>query len=131
MRITGEFDVNLQPLESYIQGSEGIKLNRLSIDKTFTGDLMATSRGEMLSAVTAVAGSAGYVAIEQVTGTLHGKRGSFVLQHSGTMARGESRLTLEVVPDSGAGELTGLSGSMSIYIEGGKHFYVFEYEIGG
>lgn len=129
MRATGEFDVNLQPLEPYAQASEGIKLSRLSIDKTFTGDLMATSRGEMLSAVTAVAGSAGYVAIEQVTGTLHGKSGSFVLQHSGTMARGESQLVLEIVPDSGAGELAGLSGSMTIRIEGGKHFYVFEYEI--
>lgn len=129
MRATGEFDVNLQPLEPYAQGSEGIKLSRLSIDKTFTGDLMATSRGEMLSAVTTVAGSAGYVAIEQVAGTLHGKSGSFVLQHSGTMARGESQLVLEVVPDSGAGELAGLSGSMNIRIEDGKHFYVFEYEI--
>lgn len=130
MQATGEFNVDLRPLESYAQGNAGAKLSRFSIDKTFTGDLMATSRGEMISAVTTVAGSAGYVAIEQVMGTLHGKSGSFVLQHSATMARGESQLVLQVVPDSGAGELAGLSGSMSIRIEGGKHFYVFEYEIG-
>jgi hypothetical protein len=130
MQATGEFNVDLRPLESYAQGNAGVKLSRFSIDKTFTGDLMATSRGEMISAVTTVAGSAGYVAIEQVMGTLHGKSGSFVLQHSATMARGESQLVLQVVPDSGAGELAGLSGSMSIRIEGGTHFYVFEYEIG-
>lgn len=129
MHASGEFDVRLQPLEPYTRGSEGINLNRLSIDKTFTGDLDATSCGEMLSAITAVAGSAGYVAIEQVTGALHGRRGSFVLQHSGTMARGENQLILEVVPDSGAGELAGLAGSMTIRIEEGKHFYTFDYTI--
>ncbi|MFO7632473.1 MAG: DUF3224 domain-containing protein [Caldilinea sp.] len=129
MHASGEFDVRLQPLEPYTRGSEGINLNRLSIDKTFTGDLDATSCGEMLSAITAVAGSAGYVAIEQVTGALHGRRGSFVLQHSGTMARGENQLVLEVVPDSGAGELAGLAGSMTIRIEEGKHFYTFDYTI--
>lgn len=130
MQATGEFNVDLQPLESYAQASEGITFGRFSIDKTFTGDLAASSRGEMLSAVTAVSGSAGYVAIEQVIGVLHGKSGSFALQHSGTMARGEGRLVLEVVPDSGAGELVGLSGSMSIHIEDGRHFYAFEYATG-
>ncbi len=127
MKAKGEFTVDLRPLECYTQGGKGVVLNRLSIDKQFTGDLVATSRGEMLSAVTAVAGSAGYVALEQVTGVLHGRRGSFVLQHSGTMAHGESRLVLEVVPDSGSGELTGLTGAMTIRIEGGAHFYSFEY----
>ncbi len=127
MKATGEFTVDLRPLEAYTQGGEGVVLNRLSIDKRFTGDLVATSRGEMLSAVTAVAGSAGYVALEQVIGVLYGRRGSFVLQHSGTMAHGESRLVLEVVPDSGSGELTGLAGAITIRIEGGAHFYSFEY----
>lgn len=130
MQAKGEFEVNLQPLDSYAKGSEGINLGRLSIDKTFSGDLSATSRGEMLSARTSVQGSAGYVAIEQVAGTLQGKSGTFVLQHFGIMNRGESRLVLEVVPDSGTGELAGLSGKLSINIEGGKHFYEFEYSLG-
>ena len=111
------------------QGAEGITLGRMSIDKTFSGALDATSKGEMLSAMTPTEGSAGYVAIEQVTGSLSGKKGSFVLQHFGTMNRGKNRLVLEVVPDSGSGELTGLSGTMLIKIESGKHFYEFEYEL--
>lgn len=104
-------------------------LGRMSIDKVFHGDLEARSRGEMLTAMTSVRGSAGYVAIEQVDGSLRGKRGSFVLQHFGVMSGGDSRLTLEVVPDSGAGDLTGLAGTMVIEIENGEHFYVFEYEL--
>ncbi len=129
MNVSGQFEVNLKPLEFYTKGSDGINLGRMSIDKTFSGDLAATSKGEMLSALTAVKGSAGYVAMEQVNGNLAGKRGSFVLQHFGTMAHGQDRLILEVVPDSGAGQLAGLSGKMAIKIEGGKHFYDFEYEL--
>ena len=129
MKVIGEFQVKLQPLEFYAKGSEGINLGRMSLDKTFTGALEATSIGEMLSAMTATKGSAGYVAIEQVVGSLSGKNGSFVLQHFGTMNRGKDNLILEVVPDSGSGELTGISGKMLIKIDNGKHFYEFEYEL--
>ena len=129
MQAAGEFEVNLQPLEPYAQGSEGIALGRLSIDKRFSGDLQATSRGEMLSVRTPVEGSAGYVALEQVSGALHGRQGSFVLQHFGLMHQGENRLTLEVVPDSGSGQLAGLSGSMTLDLAGGKHSYTFDYSL--
>jgi hypothetical protein len=101
----------------------------MSLDKTFFGDLEATSKGKMLSAVTGTQGSAGYVAIEQVIGSLAGKKGSFVLMHYGTMTNGENHLLLEVVPDSGADELLDLTGKMEINIEGGQHFYDFEYEL--
>ena len=129
MKASGEFEVSLKPLEAYAQGDDGISLGRMSIDKTFSGDLEATSAGEMLSARTTTEGSAGYVAIEQVRGTLAGKAGSFVLQHFGTMNRGKSRLVLEVVADSGAGQLAGLSGIMTIDIVDGKHLYEFDYDL--
>lgn len=128
MKISGEFDVKTKPMDGYALGKDGVRLNRMSIDKTFIGELDATSKGEMLSAMTPVKGSAGYVALEQVQGSLQGKKGSFVLQHFGTMDKGAERLILEVVPDSGTGELEGLSGAMVILIEDGKHFYEFEYE---
>ena len=99
----------------------------MSIDKQFAGDLAGTSQGEMLSVGTAVEGSAGYVAMEQVTGTLEGRSGTFALQHSGTLNRGAQALSISVVPDSGTGQLAGISGSMSIRIDGGKHSYDFEY----
>jgi len=99
----------------------------MSIDKKFSGDLEATSQGEMLAAMTAVKGSAGYVAIERVSGTLHGRHGTFVLQHSGTMTRGMPALSVTVVPDSGTEELTGLTGRMTIKIDAGNHFYEFDY----
>jgi len=129
MLVKGEFKVELMPIESYAKGSAGVKLGRMSIEKTFLGDLTATSRGEMLSAMTSTKGSAGYVAIEQVTGLLNGKRGSFVLQHFGTMNKGKDRLVLEVVPDSGEDQLIGLTGKMEIKIEAGKHFYSFDFEV--
>lgn len=129
MKISGEFEVKLNPIDGYAKGRDGIKLNRMSIDKIFHGELEASSKGEMLSAMTPVKGSAGYVAIEQVHGTLKGKKGSFVLQHFGTMDKGKDRLILEVVPDSATGELEGLSGHMNIIIEAGKHFYEFEYQL--
>lgn len=126
MRAEGTFDVKLtpQPADAYF---DAVSLGRLTIDKTFRGDLEGTSRGQMMSAVTSVKGSAGYVAIERVTGTLDGKSGTFVLQHSGTMNRGQASLVLTVVPDSATAGLTGLSGSMQIVIEEGKHSYVFDY----
>ncbi len=104
-------------------------LGRMTIDKQFQGDLDATSKGQMLTARTAIQASAGYVAIERVTGSLQGRAGSFTLQHTGIMNRGEPQLTISVVPDSGTGELEGISGEMSIQIDAGKHSYEFEYSI--
>src|SRR5437764_10250185 len=104
---TGTFEVKLLPLAP---DDKDAGLGRMSIDKQFHGHLEATSKGEMLSAMTTVKGSAGYVAMERVTGSLSGRGGSFVLQHSGTMTRGAPRLIVTVVPDSGAGELAGLAG---------------------
>ncbi len=127
--ISGKFDLSLKPLETYASGIDGVKLGRIAIDKTFFGALSAVSKGEMLNALSPVEGSAGYVAVEQVTGEIEGKKGSFVLQHYGTMDSNGQHLTLEVVPNSGSGELAGLSGKMAIRIEGGQHFYDFEYHI--
>lgn len=128
-RATGTFDVKLTSQAS--DPALGASLGRLSIDKQFHGDLEGTSKGEMLTGGTDVKGSAGYVAIERVTGTLRGKGGSFLLQHSGTMTRGTPHLTITVVPDSGTGELAGLSGTMVIIIADGKHSYEFEYTLAG
>ena len=128
MHATGPFDANIVPQTS----DSGDELGRMSIDKRYHGDLDGTGRGVMLSAGTAVKDSAGYVAMEAVRGVLGGKKGTFVLQHSGTMDRGKPSLSITVVPDSGTGELTGLSGRMDIRIEpDGKHFYDFEYTVGG
>jgi hypothetical protein len=124
----GTFEVKLLP-QPLANADAGPLMGRLSINKTFSGDLQATSQGEMLSAGTAVKGSAGYVAMECVTGTLQGRSGSFVLQHSGTMNRGASQLTVNVVPDSGTGELTGISGTLSLQVADGKHSYAMDYEI--
>ena len=127
--VTGQFTVALTPLDGYAKGKNGINLGRMSIDKTFTGKLNASSQGEMLSAMTPVQGSAGYVAIEQVIGELEGKKGSFVLQHFGTMDKGQDSLILTVIPDSGTDELEGLTGSMKIRIENGVHHYDFQYTL--
>lgn len=129
MQINGSFTVTLNPLESNINGTDSMNFRRMSIEKVFTGPLDAISNGEMLSVMTPTKGSAGYVAIEQVVGSLEGKQGSFVLQHYGVMELGAEKLTLEVIPDSGVGQLAGLSGQMNIYIEDGKHFYEFEYQL--
>ena len=127
-RASGTFTVKLTPHELHKQ-IEGAPVGRLAIDKQFQGDLDGSSIGEMLSAMTDVKGSAGYVAIERVTGSLHGKRGTFVLQHNGTMNRGTPQLTIAVVPDSGTDELFGLQGTMAIEIAGGAHSYVLEYTL--
>jgi hypothetical protein len=127
----GPFDVRLapQPL-AFDDSDDGAARGRMSLDKHFHGDLEAASKGEMLSAMTGMQGSAGYVAIEKVVGTLGGRHGTFVLQHFATMTRGTPRLEIVVVPDSGTGELTGLSGTMRIVIaDGGKHFYELDYEL--
>ena len=118
-----------QPLQTFAKGTQGINIGRMSIEKTFTGELSATRKGEMLNAMTSVKGSAGYVAIEQVVGSLSGKQGSFVLQHYGVMSAGNENLILEVIPDSGTGELAGLSGEMKIRSENNQHYYEFEYNM--
>ena len=123
----GTFDVKMVPQSAEPAGGESI--GRMLLDKRFHGTLDATSKGQMLAMRTAVEGSAGYVAMEVVTGKLDGRQGSFVLQPSGTMNRGAPTLTLTVVPDSGTGELAGLSGSMALDIAAGKHNYRFEYSL--
>lgn len=124
-QVTGTFDVKLAP-----QQDEGSPLGRLTIDKQFHGGIDATSKGQMLSAMTAVKGSGGYVALEQVTGSVEGRKGTFYLQHSGTMTRGTPSLALAVVPDSGTDQLAGLTGTMTIDIApDGKHSYTFQYAI--
>jgi len=106
-------------------------LGHMTIDKLFHGDLEGTSKGEMLTAGTATKGSAGYVAMERVTGSLQGRKGSFILQHTATMTRGAPWLSISVVPDSGTGQLLGIAGTLSILIENGEHSYVLEYTIDG
>lgn len=130
---SGPFEVKLTPQQGDAPSPPpgGTELGRMTIDKRYDGELAGTGKGEMLTAMTGTKGSAGYVAVERVEGTLHGRAGSFALQHTGVMARGEQRLTIAVVPDSGAGDLAGLTGSMKIIIEGGKHAYEFEYELPG
>ena len=124
---TGPFEVKLTPQP---QAAENTTFGRMTLDKQFHGELEAVSQGQMLSAMTATKGSAGYVAMEIVSGTLGGRKGSFVLQHSGTMDRGQPHLTVTVVPDSGTDQLLGLTGSMKIRIEpGGKHYYDFDYQL--
>ena len=128
-RASGSFDVKLGPQPLSHSEADPL-LGRMSIDKQFHGELEGMSQGEMLSAMTAVKGSAGYVAIERVSGTLHGRSGSFVLQHSATMNRGAPQLSVTVVPDSSTGELAGLAGRMSIDITDGQHSYTFDYTLG-
>jgi hypothetical protein len=124
----GTFTVEMKP-QGEGQAAEGVTTGRMALNKRFEGDLVGTGQGEMLTALTPVKGSAGYVAIERVTGTLLGRSGSFVFQHSGTMNAGAQQLAIGVVPDSGTGALTGLQGQFRIRIEGGKHFYEFEYSL--
>lgn len=151
---SGSFTVSMQP-QPCPESAPGATLGRMLLDKHYQGDLQATAQGQMLSAMTATAGSAGYVAIEQVSGTLQGRSGSFVLQHSGLMSapraeparparrggsskvakphllenRGERQLVITVVPDSGSGELAGLAGRMDIRITEGQHFYELDYSL--
>jgi hypothetical protein len=125
---SGTFEVKLVPLV-LDDNTEDAILGRISIDKQFHGDLEATGKGQMLTAGTGFKGSAGYVAIEKVSGTLHGRSGTFVLQHSGTMTRGAPELTVTVVPDSGTGQLVGLAGKLAIKIADGKHSYDFDYTL--
>lgn len=127
-RASGTFEVKLTPQTDDKPTSPVI--GRMSIDKKFHGDLEGTSKGEMLAISTSVEGSAGYVAMEWVSGKLDGRSGTFALQHSGTMTRGAPQLMVTVVPDSGTGQLSGISGRMAIQIADGKHSYEFEYSFG-
>ena len=124
---SGTFEVKLSPQTP--SDTADASRGRFSIDKQLHGDIEGISKGEMLTASTPVDGSAAYVAIERITGTLRGRTGSFVLQHTGTMTRGAPQLDVTVVPDSGTGQLKGLTGRMTIDIGGGKHSYDFEYAI--
>jgi hypothetical protein len=127
MTAQGTFDVKVTPQPPADRVNQPFDL--LLLDKQFHGDLEATSKGQMLGSRGAVEGSGGYVALELVTGKLNGKSGSFVLQHKGTMQKGSFTLDVTVVPDSGTDQLSGLSGSMTIVIEGSKHSYSFEYSL--
>ncbi len=124
----GEFTVAIKPLDLEGADADGGR-GRMSIDKQITGDLVATTRGQMLTATTGTKGSAAYVAIEEVDGVLDGRRGAFVLHHRGVMDRGAQDLSVAVVPDSGTGELAGIAGDFRIILEGGKHFYEFSYSL--
>jgi hypothetical protein len=124
----GDFEVKVAPV-AQDDLPDGAAMGRYSLDKTYHGDLPATGKGEMLTAGTPVEGSAAYVAIEHVTGSLDGRKGSFILQHHGTMGHGEQHLEITVVPDSGTGELVGLAGSLEITIADGKHSYALEYTL--
>ena len=125
----GTFEVKVNVQKADNQEAQSAALGRMSLEKRFHGELEATGAGEMLSVGTEVAGSAGYVAMERVNGTLQGRTGSFALQHSGTMTRGEPQLSVTVVPDSGTEQLVGIAGRMTIKIVEGKHFYEFRYTL--
>jgi hypothetical protein len=127
-RVSGTFTVTMQP-EPGPDPAHGVHFGRLRLDKQYQGELQASAQGLMLSAMTATAGSAGYVAIEQVVGTLQGRQGSFVLMHRGVMNRGDRELGITVVPDSGSGELLGLAGKLDIRVEAGQHFYDFDFSL--
>ena len=129
MKATGTFDVKITPQASDL-APEGPNLGRMSLDKQFQGDLAGTGKGEMITAAgIAVKESAAYSAVERITGTLHGKVGSFALQHTGIMNRGTPSLNVTVVPDSATGELAGLTGKMEIIIEGKLQKYVLDYDL--
>lgn len=125
---TGTFEVKIAPRDPAFKFDEN-PITRFSLEKQFHGDLDATSKGEMLAAGNQAKGSGGYIAMERVSGTLYGRSGTFALQHSGTMDNGQYHLDVNVVPGSGTGQLAGLTGTMKIIIEAGKHSYDFAYTL--
>ena len=127
MQAKGAFDVQLKPAPAEPGRA---RVGRMLMDKTYFGDLVGTAQGEMLSAGNPAVGSASYVAIEHVSGTLHGKVGDFALAHAGTMHNGSNDLTIAIVPGSGTGELTGISGKLTLSITGNQHYYDIDYELG-
>jgi len=130
VQAAGAFDVKMAPVPVHDE-SVGPQIGRFFLDKQYQGDLIGAGKGEMLSAMGNEQGSAAYVAIERITGSLHGRSGSFVIQHRGIMTRGAPDLVITVVPDSGDGELAGISGTMAIEIRGREHFYTLDYELPG
>ncbi|NNF65377.1 MAG: DUF3224 domain-containing protein [Acidimicrobiia bacterium] len=124
----GTFEVDITTRESSPEEGSGA-ISRMALAKTYSGDLAGTGMGQMLASMTAVQGSAGYVALETVEGQLAGRKGSFVLQHFGLMARGEASLKVTIVPDSGTGDLNGISGDLEIDIVDGVHNYSLTYEL--
>lgn len=129
MRATGTFDVTIgpQPADGH---ADGATLGRMTIDKTYHGDLEGTAVGQMLTGMSPTEKTSGaYVAVERVTGTLGGRKGSFLLYHVGVMDRGAQHLTVTVVPDSGTGQLTGLTGTLTIDIRGKEHAYTLDYAL--
>lgn len=125
---SGTFSVETRP-EPDSDLLDGVRLGRVQLAKRFHGDLEGEARGQMLTALTAVEGSAAYVAIERVCGSLHGRQGSFVLQHRGTMDHGRPSLSIRIVPDSGTGELAGITGSFELEIIKGEHHYTLHYRL--
>ncbi|NMH59359.1 DUF3224 domain-containing protein [Alteromonas ponticola] len=126
-KIVGEFDVELNPVEPTFMADDDNTVNRMTISKTYKGELSASGKGEMLSVVTPVQGSAGYVAMEIIKGSVEGKTGAFVVQHSGIMGPSGEALNIPIIPNSGSGELSGIVGSMQIKVNNGKHYYELEY----
>ena len=124
----GSFTVEMAP-QGEPETADGVALGRMALNKAFTGDLEGIGVGQMLTALTPTQGSAGYVAIERVSGSLHGHKGSFVFQHNGIMNQGAKQLTITVVPGSGTDELAGLAGTFSLNIVEGEHLYQFEYSL--
>ena len=127
-RISGSFDVRMTPQDVHAEATQA-GFGRMALDKRYHGDLDATGVGEMLAVRTATPGSAAYVAIEKVEGTLRGRRGSFFLRHTATMDRGTPDLSVAIVPDSGTDELVGLSGRLAIRVEDGKHYYDLDFTL--
>lgn len=126
----GEFTASLEPRD--FEGVDAAaKLGRMGIDKRIDGDLVATTRGQMITAMGEVQGSAVYAAVERVSGTLAGREGSFALYHLGVMDRGAPSLSIKVVPDSGTGDLAGIAGDFRIVVENGRHLYEFAYSLPG
>ena len=127
--VSGRFQVEMNPAECHAEAEGGDSIGLMSLQKTFEGALNDSSRGDMISAMTQTTGSAGYVAIEQFRGSLEGREGGFILQHFGIMQGGADSLRIDIVPDSGTGDLTGIRGSCGIRIEGKQHFYDLHYEL--
>lgn len=127
-RATGTFDLTSEDFPPY-DDAEGAKLLRSVVNKTFHGDIEGTSAAELLKAMATVPGSAGYAGLERVIGTLHGKAGSFVLQHTAQATKGEAWMSVQVVPDTGTGELRGIRGEFQILLTDGKHAYEFDYSL--
>lgn len=124
--ISGEFSVSMTGRDAEAPSPA---IGRMLLDKQYQGALEARGAGQMLATHGSVAGSAAYVALEMVTGTLQGRAGSFALVHRGLMERGKPTLVIDVVPDSGTDALRGLCGRMGIRVEGHQHFYDFEFTL--